>query len=56
MGDYIIPQNTAFFIQSKKDFEWYTAHGGYVRQESMVYEVTNGFNILNRGYPAPPFD
>jgi len=53
MGDYIIPQNTGFFIQSKKDFEWYTAHGGYVRQESMVYEVTNGFNILNRGYPTP---
>ena len=53
MGDYIIPPNTGFFIQSKKDFEWYVAYGGYVRQQPMVYEVTNGFNILNRGYPTP---
>ena len=53
MGGYIIPLNTGFFIQSKKDFEWYVAYGGYVRQQPMVYEVTNGFNILNRGYPTP---
>ena len=53
MSDYIIPPNTGFFIQSKKIHEWYVAYGGYVKQEPMVYEVTNGFNILNRGYPTP---
>ena len=52
IGDYIIPQNKAFFIQSKKDFEWYMAFGGYVRQEPMTYWVQHGFNFLNRGYPA----
>ena len=53
MGDYIIPPNTGFFIQSKKIHEWYVAYGGYVREQPMVYQVTNGFNILNRGYPTP---
>ena len=53
MGGYIIPVNTGFFVQSRKNFEWYMADGGYVRKQPMVYEVTTGFNILNRGYPTP---
>jgi hypothetical protein len=52
MGGYIIPLNTGFFIQSKKDFEWYIAYAGYVRQNPMVYQISKGFNVLNRGYPT----
>ena len=52
MAGYIIPENTGFFIQSKKDFEWYIAYVGYVKQQPMYHEVANGFNVLNSGYPT----
>ena len=52
MAGYIIPLNAGFFIQSKKDFEWYIAYVGYVKQQPMYHEVAKGFNVLNSGYPT----
>ena len=52
MAEYIIPPNTGFFIQSRKNFEWYIAYTGYVKQAPTYHEVSRGFNILNSGYPT----
>ena len=53
MSGYAIPHDRGFFIESRADNDWLIAFGGYVRQDPMVYYVTQGFNILNRGFPIP---
>ena len=52
MGAYFIPLNSGLFIQSRKDFEWYIAWTGYIKQQPMYHEVIKGFNVLNSGYPT----
>jgi hypothetical protein len=31
--------------------DWYLIFGGYVKRDAMIYEIDNGLNVLNRGYP-----
>ena len=52
-GDYYIPENNGFWIQSKKDVDWVIGFGGFVKRGAMVYNLIEGFNSLNRGYPVP---
>jgi len=53
MSGYAIPHDRGFFIESRAENDWLIAFGGYVRQDPMIYYVTQGFNILNRGFPIP---
>ena len=52
-GDYHIPENNGFWIESKKDVDWVVGFGGYVRRSPMVYRLIEGFNSLSRGFPIP---
>ena len=53
MSGYMLPHTGGFFIESRSSTNWLAAFGGYVRRDPMVYNVTPGFNILNRGFPLP---
>ena len=52
-SDFNIPEDTCFFIESKKDVDWIMGWGGFIRRSPMLYNVINGFNFLNRGFPIP---
>lgn len=46
------PSNRGFFIESRRDYDWYIAFGGYIKQTEMFYDVEPGMNILNKGFPT----
>ena len=52
-GDYYIPENNGFWIQSKKDVDWVVGFGGFVKRDATTHRLIKGFNSLNRGYPLP---
>ena len=52
-GDYYIPENNGFWIQSKKDVDWVVGFGGFVKRDAITHRVIKGFNSLSRGYPIP---
>ena len=52
MSQFESPSNRGFFIESKKDYDWYIAFGGYIKQTEMFYDVEPGMNILNKGFPT----
>jgi len=52
MSQFEPPSNRGFFIESKKDYDWYIAFGGYIKQTEMFYDVEPGMNILNKGFPT----
>ena len=53
MGKQAPALNRGFFIQSRREADWYLIFSGYVKQDAMVYEIENGLNVLNRGYHYP---
>ena len=53
MRDYPLDYNRGFFIESRRSVDWLIIFGGYVKRDAMVYDIVNGRNILNRGYPLP---
>ena len=52
MSQVTPPSNRGFFIQSRRDYDWYIAFGGFIKQTEMFYDVEPGMNILNKGFPT----
>ena len=52
-GDYHIPENNGFWIESKRDVDWVVGFGGFINRSPTVHRLIKGFNSLNRGYPFP---
>tara|TARA_Y100000817_G_scaffold314959_1_gene316490 strand:- start:33224 stop:34222 length:999 start_codon:yes stop_codon:yes gene_type:complete len=50
---YRLPAGSGFFIQSSRESDWLLFFGGFVRRGSIAHDVSPGFNVLNRGFPAP---
>lgn len=51
MGKEAPALNRGFFIESRREVDWYIIFDGYVKRDAMIYEIDNGLNVLNRGYP-----
>ena len=43
--------NRGFFLQSRRDFDWFLIFAGYVYRDAMDYYIEPGLNLLNRGHP-----
>jgi len=43
--------NRGFYLQSRRDSDWWLVFAGYVNRDAMDYYIEPGLNLLNRGYP-----
>ena len=52
-SQFTLPENSGFFIQSRKERDWLLVFAGNVNGSPKFLNIKSGYNIVNRGTPWP---